>query len=113
LPSLSRLPGRPTGFNQEVPRVDRRQAYEIEILSTFTRMGRRAPGISDADRDDEYLAQRTFFAALDKFKDEVRAAAALSELRKDAFGELLAGLDDATPDPTAWDEAISEARRGD
>lgn len=92
--------------------MDRRQAYELEILSTFANLGRAEPGLSDDDRDREYLAQQTFFAALDAFTAHVRAAAALSGFRKDALAELLATLADATPDATAWDEAISDARRG-
>jgi hypothetical protein len=39
-------------------------------------------------------------------------AAALTELRKDALSDLLATLSDATPDATAWDEAIADRRRG-
>lgn len=92
--------------------MDRRRAYESELLSTFARLGRRAPELSDTDRDDEFLAQRTFFAALDAFKSEVQTAASLSDLRKDALDELLVTLSDATPDAAAWDEAISDARRG-
>jgi hypothetical protein len=89
--------------------VDRRQAYEVEVLSTFARLGRAAPEISDADRDHEYRAQRMFFSALDTFKIEVQTAASLTELRKDALVELLAILSDATPDATAWDEAVAVA----
>ncbi len=92
--------------------MDHRLAYEAELLSTFARMGRRAPELSDTDRDHEFLAQRIFFAALEAFKGEVCEAASLSGLRKDALSELLIGLADATPDVTAWDEAISDARRG-
>jgi hypothetical protein len=92
--------------------VDRRQAYEVEVLSTFARLGRAAPEISDADRDHEFQAQRMFFLALNAFKSEVQTAAALTELRNDALGELLATLFDATPDATAWDEAIAERQRG-
>ena len=84
--------------------------YEVEVLSTFARLGRAAPEISDTDRDHEFQAQRIFFSALDAFKSEVQTAATLSELRKDALGELLAILCDATPDPTAWDEAVAAAR---
>ena len=91
--------------------MDHRQAYEVEVLSTFARLGRAAPEISDADRDHEYRAQRMFFTALDAFKSDVQTAAALTELRKDALSDLLATLSDATPDATAWDEAIAEARR--
>ena len=92
--------------------MDHRLAYEAELLSTFARMGRRTPELSDADRDREFLAQRIFFAALDAFKSDVQKAASLSGLRKDALSELLTALADATPDVTAWDEAISDARRG-
>jgi len=91
--------------------VDHRQAYETEVLSTFARLGSRTPGISDSDRDNEYRAQRIFFAALAGFKRDVENARALTELRKDALGDLLDALCDATPDETAWDEAIIEARR--
>lgn len=92
--------------------MDRRHAYEIELLSAFARFGRRAPEISDADRDREILAQRSFFAALASFRRDVQSALDLSGLRKDALGDLLVHLDDATPDAQAWDEAIVEARRG-
>lgn len=92
--------------------MDRRQAYELEVLGAFARFGSRTPAISDADRDSEILAQRTFFAALAHFKREVQAARDLSELRKDALSDLLAHLDDTTPDALAWDEAIAEARLG-
>lgn len=92
--------------------MDRRQAYEAQVLATFARLGRAAPEISDTDRDHEYRAQRIFFSALDAFKSEVQTAAALTELRKNALDELLVILSDATPDATAWDEAVAEARRG-
>ena len=92
--------------------MDRRQAYEVEVLSTFARLGRTTPELSDADRDHEFRAQRILFSALDTFKSEVQTAAAFTELRKDALDELLATLADATPDATAWDEAIAARRRG-
>jgi hypothetical protein len=94
--------------------VDRRQAYELEILSTFARMGARtrAPELSDADRDQEFLAQKTFFAALTDFRREVESAQSLTGLRKDALSDLLAALADAAPDAEAWDEAIANARMG-
>ena len=98
--------------------MDRRQAYEAELLATFARLGSGArtgaterPGLSDADRDNEWRAQNNFFAALEIFRRAVHAAAALTSLRKDALDELLIRLDDATPDTLAWDEAIAEARR--
>ena len=78
-----------------------------------TKRSKKPKGLQqpDDDRDDEVQAQRMFFTALDAFKSEVRSAAALTELRKDALSDLLATLSDATPDATAWDEAIAEARR--
>ena len=99
--------------------MDRRQAYEAELLATFARLGSGArtgataerPGLSDADRDNEWRAQNNFFAALEIFRRAVHAAAALTSLRKDALDELLTRLDDAIPDTLAWDEAIAEARR--
>jgi len=92
--------------------VDRRQAYELEFLSTFARLGRRSPELSDADRDREYLARRSFFAALADFRRAVESAQSLSDLRKDALTDLLATLDDCVPDALAWEEAISDARKG-
>lgn len=91
-----------------------RHAYEQDVLSGFARLaGRRAPGLSDQDRDGEYRAQSLFYAALARFRREVEGAAPLTDLRRDALGDLLAGLDDTTPDRRAWDEAIAEARHGD
>ncbi len=94
--------------------MDRRQAYECDVLSTFADLARGGwtPELSDADRDREYRAQQTFFTALDAFRTDVQSAAALTSLRKDALTELLASLDDAAPDATAWDEAIADARKG-
>ncbi len=89
-----------------------RHAYEQDVLSTFARLaGRRAPGISDADRDGEYRAQQIFYTALDRFRSQVADASPLTDLRRDALGDLLANLDDTTPDRRAWDEAIMETRR--
>jgi hypothetical protein len=88
----------------------RRHDYEQDVLSTFARLA-GAPGISDETRDGEYRAQRIFYAALDRFRADVASAAPLTDLRRDALGDLLAGLEDTTPDRRAWDEAIDEARR--
>jgi hypothetical protein len=91
-------------------RINSRRAYEAQVLSTFARLaGRRAPGLSDADRDGEHRAQQIFYGALARFRSAVQDAAPLSDLRKDALADLLAGLDDTTPDRRAWDEAIAEA----
>lgn len=95
----------------------RQREYERELLSTFANLwganlARRAPELSDADRDGEYRAQQMFFVALEEFKAKVNDALLSTALRKDALTELLAGLDDAAPDPAAWDEAVSDARRG-
>ena len=91
-----------------------RRSYEQEILSTFARLaGHRAPGIPDEDRDGEYRAQNIFYAALARFRVSVADASPLTDLRRDALGELMAVLDDGTPDRRAWDEAIIEARRDD
>ena len=92
--------------------MDHRQAYETEVLSTFARLGSRTPGLSDEDRDNEYRAQRIFFTALTGFRREVENALSLTDLRKDALSDLLGTLTDATPDALAWNEAITEARRG-
>ena len=90
----------------------RRHDYEQDVLSTFARLaGRRAPGISDETRYGEYRAQQIFYTALDRFRADVANAAPFTDLRRDALGDLLAGLDDTTPDRRAWDEAIIGARR--
>ena len=87
----------------------RRSDYEQDVLSSFARLA-RAPGISDDTRDGEYRAQQIFYAALEKFRADVANATPLTDLRRDALGDLLAGLEDTTPDRRAWDEAIVEAR---
>ena len=96
--------------------MDRRQAYETEVLSTFARLGAhsgsRAPEISDEDRDKEYRARRIFCTALTRFKQDIEAASSLTDLRRDALGDLLNALADTAPDMTAWDEAIAAARNG-
>ena len=90
-----------------------RREYEQGVLSAFARLaGRRAPGISDETLGHEQRAQRIFYDALARFRAEVRAADTLTDLRREALAELLAGLDDTTPDRKAWDEAIAEARNG-
>lgn len=89
----------------------RRHDYEQEVLSSFARLaGRRAPGISDETLSGEYRAQQIFYAALERFRADVANATPLTDLRRDALGDLLAGLEDTTPDRRAWDEAIMEAR---
>lgn len=90
----------------------RRHDYEQDVLSTFARLaGRRAPGISDETLGGEYRAQRIFYAALERFRADVANAAPFTDLRRDALSDLLAGLEDTTPDRRAWDEAIMGARR--
>jgi hypothetical protein len=92
--------------------MDRRQAYERNLLSTFARLAeRRAPGIADDARDGEHRAQTIFYDALTRFRADVEEAAPLTDLRRDALDDLLTSLDDTTPDRRAWDEAIAEARR--
>ncbi|MBS0281602.1 MAG: hypothetical protein JSR25_10610 [Proteobacteria bacterium] len=90
----------------------RRHDYEQDVLSAFARLaGRRAPGISDETLGGEYRAQRIFYAALERFRADVANAAPFTDLRRDALSDLLAGLEDTTPDRRAWDEAIMGARR--
>lgn len=87
-----------------------RHDYEQDVLSTFARLaGRRAPSISDETRDSEYRAQQIFYAALDRFRADVANASPLTDLRRDALGDLLDTLTDTTPDRRAWDEAIMGA----
>ncbi len=88
-----------------------RRAYEQSILSGFARMaGRPAPGLSDEDRDGEQCAQRIFYTALARFRADVADASPRTDLRRDAMCDLLANLEDTTPDRKAWDEDIMEAR---
>jgi len=94
------------------PPSEWRRAYERELLSTIANIARRAPELSDADRDGEFRAQQVFFAALAEFKTQVNDALLSTALRKDALTELLAGLDDTAPDRAAWDETVSDAKRG-
>jgi len=90
--------------------MNARHAYEQDVLSTFAALA-RAPGIADEDRDGEYRAQNIFYAALDRFRAQVANATPLTDLRRGALTDLIAALDDTTPDRRAWDEAIHEARR--
>lgn len=87
----------------------RRHEYEQDVLSSFARLAGR-PGIADETRDGEYRAQRIFYAALERFRADVADASPLTELRRDALGDLLDTLTDTTPDRRAWDEAIDGAR---
>ena len=90
--------------------MNARHAYEQDVLSTFASLA-GAPGIADEDRDGEYRAQTIFYTALDRFRAQVAHAAPLTDLRRDALADLIAALDDTTPNRRAWDEAIMEARR--
>ena len=94
--------------------VWRRADYERELLSSFARLaGRRAPGLSDDDRDREYAAQEIFYTALTRFEGAVKEAHPLTQLRADALGDLLAALCDAAPDRARWTHAILEAVHND
>lgn len=59
--------------------------------------------------DAKRAYEREFLSGLARLQD----AACLTGLRADALHDLLLGLDDATPDRRAWDEAIMEARNAD
>ena len=92
----------------------RRAEYERDVLSSFARLaGRRAPGLSDDDRDREFEAQEIFYAALARFEGAVKHAHPLTALRSDALGEVLAALSDAAPDRARWTHAIMEAVHND
>ncbi len=94
--------------------MDAKRAYEREFLSGLARLaGRRQPGLSDEERDGEWRAQRIFYDALAPFRSRVQDAICLTGLRADLLQDLLAELDEATPDRRAWDEAILEARHAD
>jgi len=87
-----------------------RAAYERDVLSSFARLGgKRAPGLSDEDRDREFEAQQIFYAALTRFEGAVKEAHPLTGLRADALSDLLAALSDAAPDRARWTHAITEA----
>jgi len=88
--------------------------YESEVIETVTELFVRAmsqsrpiPALSDEDKGNEWKAQRMFFEALGEFRSKVQDAQALTDLRKDALGDLLNALSDETPDAIAWSEAIS------
>ena len=91
-----------------------RADYERDVLSTFARLaGRRAPGLSDEDRDREFQAQEIFYAALARFEGAVKEAHPLTALRTDALADLLAALSDTAPDRARWTHAIMEALQND
>lgn len=89
-----------------------RQEYERDVVATVTElfirpgMPRPTPSLSDEDKGNEWKAQRVFFEALGEFRSKVQDAQALTDLRKDALGDLLNALSDETPDAIAWSEAI-------
>lgn len=94
-----------------------RGAYEAAVISDLGSLFGPSPHtaqpcMSDEDRDNEIRAQNIFYAALGRFRAEVVGAIPLTDLRRDALDDLLATLEDATPSRTAWDEAISDSRRG-
>ena len=91
-----------------------RGAYERDVLSSFARLGRRrAPGLSDEDRDREFEAQHIFYAALTRFEGAVKEAHPLTQLRADALSDLLVALSDTAPDRARWTHAITEAVHND
>ena len=89
-----------------------RQDYEREILSTFARIARGEPGISDADKNGEYAAMKVFYPALEAFLTAVKFCAENSDLRGDMFRDILQSLEDNAPDAEIWEEAIINAKRG-
>jgi len=92
---------------------DSRREYEGEVINLFANMG-RAPRstISDADYENELSSAAIFYNALMQFRSRVLASKELTGMRKDALTELLDGLEDLTPNMTAWEEEISNAKRG-
>ena len=92
--------------------MDERSVYERELLSTIARIARGEPGISDADSNGEYEAQRHFYAALGGFRDIVTQCANLSDIQRDNFNELLAVMEDYCPDRESWDEKIAAEKMG-
>jgi len=89
-----------------------RQIYECEVVELFRGMGNRRPAMSDQDVGSEYEAARIFYTSLEHFVADVERAAALSDLRHDQLKELLEIIRDYTPMATAWEEQISNTRRG-
>lgn len=88
--------------------------YNADVIDKVTELFARpgmprpkpVPALSDADKDNEWKAQRVFFEALGEFRSKVQDAQVLTDLRKDALGDLLNALNDETPDAIAWSEAI-------
>lgn len=76
------------------------------IFDAVTRPSKPLPSLSDEDKGDEWKAQNIFYLALGEFRSKVQDAQALTNLRKDAFADLLDGLEDLTPDAIAWSEAV-------
>jgi len=94
--------------------MNARQQFEMEAIEAIVAPFRSKPlpSLSDEDKGNEWRAQRKFYEALGVFRSAVQDAQALTDLRKDALGDLLNALSDETPDAIAWSEAISNSQRG-
>lgn len=93
--------------------MNARFQYEGEVINLFANMGRaQRSKISDADYENELSSAAIFYNALMQFRSRVLASKELTGMRKEALTELLDGLEDLTPNMTAWEEDISNARRG-
>lgn len=96
--------------------MNARAKYEAgvmaEVIQLFTSPRPPRSTISDADYENELAAAAIFYNALKQFRGATLEASKLSEMRKSALTELLDSLEDLTPNMTAWEEEISNARRG-
>lgn len=68
--------------------------------------------ISDDQYENELSAAAIFYNGLKQFQNATLAAKELTGMRKDALTDIIGYLDDLTPSMTAWEEEISNARRG-
>ena len=89
-----------------------RQDYEAEVISTFAKMGRPEPGMSDAQLAWEVGMQFRVQAACKNLMavlEQLKTGSQLVKIDTQAFENF---IHDELPSDTVWDEKISAARRG-
>jgi hypothetical protein len=72
-------------------------------------------GMSDAQRDNEWGAQKRLFAATKEMRDALKMAEECSDVLRTEFSNAAQAFDafvhDELPSEDLWDEKISEARQ--